>query len=76
MPAKRTYTVIYQPIPPDEGRGYYAHIPALGITTDGRTLKEAKGMARDAMECHLEALKKLGQPLPDDVSAEQVEVPA
>ncbi len=48
----RTYTVIYEPA---ENGGYYAHIPALEITTEGETLEEAKEMARDAIEGYLEA---------------------
>ena len=38
----RSFTVLYEPA---EGGGYYAHVPALDLTTEGRTLKEAKAMA-------------------------------
>ncbi len=72
----RVFTVVYELIPANEGKGYYAHIPALGITTDGRSLAEAKEMALDAIECHLKASRKLGHPIPDDIAAERVEVPA
>ena len=40
--AVRTFTVVYEKA---EGGGYYAHMPALDLTTEGRTLKEAKAMA-------------------------------
>ena len=56
-----TYTVIYEQAP--EG-GYLAHVPALGATTQGETLAEARAMARDLIQGHLEALLKLGRPIP------------
>lgn len=70
----RCYTVVYQPIPDDEGKGYYAHIPALGITTDGETLEEAKDMARDAVEGYIEAAKEIGKPIAEETETEQLEV--
>jgi predicted RNase H-like HicB family nuclease len=69
----RSFTVIYEAA---EGGGYYAHVPALEITTEGRTLKEAKAMARDAIEGYLEAAKLLGKPVPSDVAVEQIKVRA
>jgi predicted RNase H-like HicB family nuclease len=52
----RTYTVIYERA---EDGGYYAHIPALDVTTEGDTLNEAKEMARDAIENTLACLEDL-----------------
>jgi predicted RNase H-like HicB family nuclease len=52
----RRCTVIYEPA---EDGGFYAHIPALEITTEGETLEEAKEMARDAIDNTLECLKEL-----------------
>ncbi len=52
----RRYTVIYEVA--EEG-GYYAHIPALEITTEGETLAEAKEMARDAIENTIACLREL-----------------
>lgn len=69
----RSLTVIYEQA---EGGGYYAHVPALGITTEGRTLREAKTMARDAIGGYLEAAKLLGKRVPRDVKTEHVEIPA
>ena len=37
------YTVIYEKA--DDG-GFYAHLPALEITTEGESLEEAQQMAR------------------------------
>ena len=57
--AARSYTVVYEHA---EGSGYYAHVPALDLTTEGEKLREAKRMARDAIEGYLEAAKLLGKP--------------
>ncbi|MBI3410892.1 MAG: type II toxin-antitoxin system HicB family antitoxin [Planctomycetes bacterium] len=64
-----TYTVIYELA--EEG-GYYAHIPALEVTTEGETLEEAKEMARDAIESTLACLKELDLPFPQEVASERV----
>lgn len=69
----RSYTVVYEPA---DGGGYYAHIPALNITTEGQTLREAKQMAKDAIEGYIEAAKELKKRLPKDVTVEQVAVTA
>ena len=69
--AKR-YTVYY--LPDEEMDGYTAHIPALGIVTDGETLAEARLMARDAIEGRLAVLRELNQPIPRDVEPEHLEV--
>ena len=56
------YTVIYEPA--EEG-GYIARIPFLNdLTTQGETLREAKKMAKDAIDCYLEGLLKDGVPIP------------
>jgi predicted RNase H-like HicB family nuclease len=36
------------------------------IVTFGRTLDEARAMARDALRCHLEGLRKDGEPIPSE----------
>jgi predicted RNase H-like HicB family nuclease len=57
-----TYTVIYEPA--DEG-GYVARVPALdNATTQGETLAEARAMVKDLIQGHIEALLKLGRPIP------------
>ena len=71
--AYRKYTVIYEPA--EEG-GFYAHIPALEITTEGETLDEAKEMARDAIDNTLACLRELNLPIPEEVGSEEVEVPS
>jgi predicted RNase H-like HicB family nuclease len=70
---KRKYTVIYEPA---EDGGFYAHIPALEITTEGQTMLEAKEMARDAIDNTLDCLRELNLPFPEEAGSEQVEIPA
>ena len=69
--AGQSFTVIYEPA---EKRGYYAHIPALDVTTEGETLAEAKEMARDAIENTLACLKELKLPIPKEAGSELIEV--
>ena len=58
------YTVIYEAL--IEG-GYQVIVPALpGIVTYGRTLDESREMARDSIVCHLRALIKDGEAIPED----------
>ena len=40
-----------------------------GLATYGRTLGEARTMARDAIRCHLEGLRKDGERIPDEKNA-------
>jgi predicted RNase H-like HicB family nuclease len=40
-----------------------AHVPTLDATTQGETLEEARDMAKDLIQGHLEALLKMGQPI-------------
>ena len=62
-----SFTVVFDPVP--EG-GYQVTAPVLpGLITYGRTLAEAREMARDALRCHLEAMRKAGEPLPDERNA-------
>lgn len=47
--------------------GFQVTVPLLpGILTYGRTLAEAREMARDAIRCHLEGLRKDGEPIPNE----------
>ena len=47
--------------------GYQVIVPALsGIVTYGRTVEEAREMARDAIHCHLRGLRKDGEEIPSD----------
>jgi predicted RNase H-like HicB family nuclease len=47
--------------------GYQVTVPMLpGVITYGRSEKEALEMARDAILCHIEGLRKSGEPIPDE----------
>jgi|SRR5689334_1264089 antitoxin HicB len=55
--------------------GYQVTVPLLpGLITYGRTLAEARQMARDAIRCHLEGLQKDGERIPDEKSTIQEKV--
>lgn len=67
MPIRNfTYTVL---IEPGEDSGYVVTCPALpGVVTEGRTLDEARAMAKEAIECYLESLAKDGMPIPEETA--------
>jgi predicted RNase H-like HicB family nuclease len=58
------YTVYFEP----QTDGSFAVVfPAFPeIVTFGRTLDEARAMARDALRCHLEGLRKDGEAIPPE----------
>jgi predicted RNase H-like HicB family nuclease len=65
--AKSARRVAAQRKNPVPKTGYQVTVPLLpGLVTFGRTLKEAQEMARDAIECHIEGLKKSGEPIPNE----------
>jgi antitoxin HicB len=58
------YNIMLRPEP--EG-GFTAIVPALpGCVTYGRTLAEARTMAKDAIFGYIESLKKHKEPIPTD----------
>jgi antitoxin HicB len=62
--ARYRYNIVLRPEP--EG-GYTALVPALpGCVTYGRTLQEAKDMARDAISGYIASLRKHNDPIPSD----------
>lgn len=62
---KLTVVVTYD----EEGRTYSASVPALpGCHTWGRTQAEAFRNALDAIETYVEAMRKLGLPIPKEVA--------
>ncbi len=55
--------------------GYQVTVPLLpGLVTYGRTLAEARAMARDAIHCHLEGMRKAGEPIPNERKAHTVKL--
>ncbi len=66
------FSVVFEPV---EDGGYQVTAPLLpGLITYGRTLAEARSMARDAMRCHLEGLLKDGEPIPNARKARSEEL--
>ncbi len=60
------YTVVFDPLA--EG-GYQVIVPAIPeICTYGRSLNEAREMARDAIRCVLESARELGEAAPGEFS--------
>ncbi|HYT06445.1 MAG TPA: type II toxin-antitoxin system HicB family antitoxin [Rugosimonospora sp.] len=52
---------------PELEGGFTAIVPALpGCVTHGRTLDEAKEMAKDAIVGYIESLRKHNEPIPTD----------
>ena len=51
--------------------GYQVTVPAWpGLLTFGRTEAEALAMAQDAIQCHVEGLKKDGEQIPSESAAQ------
>lgn len=56
------YTVYFEPL--SDG-GYNVVVPAMPeICTFGRTLEEARDMAKDAILCVIESAQESGEPIP------------
>jgi antitoxin HicB len=67
------YTVILTP-GSDQG-GYSVRVPALqGCNTQGDTLEEALGNAREAIELYLDALREQGETPPADTDEQLVRI--
>lgn len=58
------FTVILHPA---EESGYWAEAPALpGCYSQGETMEETLKNMKEAVECHIEALKEDNQDIPDE----------
>jgi len=63
--ARYRFNIFLRPEP--EGGGYTALVPALpGCVTYGRTLKEAREMAKDPISGYIASLRKHDDPIPTD----------
>ena len=66
----RQYTVILEYDP--EVAAYSAVVPALpGCTSQGKSIEEALTNAREAITGHIETLREIGQPVPEEVYSPQ-----
>ena len=49
----------------NEDGGYTASVPSLpGLVREGKDLEHARSMAKDAIQCCIEGLKKAKEPIP------------
>ena len=58
-----------------ERGGYTVTAPALpGLVTEGKDLEHARAMAKDAIRCYIEGLKKAKEPIPVERESTQVKI--
>jgi len=56
------YTAFFEA---NENDGYTVTVPALpGLVTQGKDLEDAREMAKDAIRCYIEGLKKAKEKIP------------
>lgn len=68
------YTIV---IEQDEDGMYIASCPSLpGCYTQGETYEEAIQNIKDAIKLHIEARKKIGEPIPIEKAIEEITVSA
>ena len=66
------YTAFFEA---NEHGGYTVTVPALpGLVTEGKDLEHARTMAKDAIRCYIEGLKKAKEPIPVERETAQLKV--
>lgn len=56
------YTAFFEA---NEHGGYTVTVPSLpGLVTEGKNLEDARDMAKDAIRCYIDGLKKAKEPIP------------
>ena len=66
------YTAFFEA---NERGGYTVTVPALpGLVTEGRDLNDARDMAKDAIRCYIEGLKKAKQAIPVEMETAQLKL--
>jgi antitoxin HicB len=69
---RRKYTAFLEL---NEHGGYTVTVPALsGLVTEGKDLDQARTMAKDAVRCHIEGLKKAKEPFSLERESAQVKI--
>lgn len=59
------YRIIIEKEPQKDGSNVYvSYCPTLGISDFGKSVEEAKDHIHEAIECHIQGLAKLGEPVP------------
>ncbi len=68
----REYTAFFEA---NEHGGYTVTVPALpGLVTEGNDLEHARSMAKDAIRCYIEGLKKAKKPIPVERESAQFKI--
>jgi antitoxin HicB len=66
------YTAFFEA---NELGGYTVTVPALpGLVTEGNDLEHARAMAKDAVRCYIEGLKKSKEPIPLERGSARVKI--
>ena len=66
------YTVFFEA---NEHGGYTVMVPALpGLVAEGMDLEHARIMAKDALRCYIEGLKKAKESIPVECESAQVRI--
>ncbi len=66
------YTAFFEA---NESGGYTATVPSLpGLVTEGKNLEDARDMAKDAIRCYIEGLKKAKEPIPVERETAQLKL--
>jgi antitoxin HicB len=66
------YTVFFEA---NEKGGYTVAVPALpGLVTEGDNLEDARQMAKDAIRCYIEGLKKAKERIPVEIETAQLKL--
>ena len=69
---RREYTGFFEL---NEHGGYTVTVPSLpGLVTEGKDLNHARAMAKDAIRCYIEGLKKAKEPSPIERESAQVKI--
>ena len=72
MSQAREYTAFFEA---NEHGGYTVTVPALpGLVTEGKDLEHARAMAKDAIRCYIEGMKKAKEPIPHERESAQVKI--
>jgi antitoxin HicB len=66
------YTAFFEA---NQDGGYTVTVPALpGLVTEGRNLEHAREMAKDAVRCYIEGLRKAREPIPVERETAQLKL--
>jgi len=69
---QREYTAFFEA---NEHGGCTVTVSALpGLVTEGKDLEHARAMAKDAVRCYIEGLKKAKEPIPVESESAQLRI--